>query len=180
MDWSVSYQLEQIYPIEQHYELLNKDMLEKEGGEFEFSYYWNWYVVGERRIAVMLGIRATGAKEVPEQVRATAVAVFSILAPDPDVPLQTFLQRDAPAIIVPFLNDIFVSLTARSLTGVLRILPFEELANIPTAYPFQESTGAKFLSENKETTKSLGIDLVVGPRKGRKRKQTQRPPEGLG
>jgi hypothetical protein len=177
IDWSISYQLERIFPIEQHYELLDPDLLEKEGGEFDFSFYWNWYVEGERRIAVMFGIRATGGKETPEEVRAAAVAVFSVVSPTPDVPLQIFVQRDAVSIIVPFLNDIFVSLTARSLTGTLRILPFEEIAKIPEAYPFEESSGAKLLSTDKNVAKAFGMDLVVPPTKGRKKKQAQRPPE---
>jgi len=172
-----SYQLEQIFPIEQHYELLDPDELEKEGGDFDFDFFWNWYLEGEQRFAVMLGVRAIGGKDAPEEVRVGAVAVFSIITPTPDVPLQTFLQRDAPAIMAPFLNEVFVSLTARSLTGVLRLLPFQELANLPEVFPFEASSGTQMLLADKKLAKALGVELSAPAKKARKAKKVARAPE---
>lgn len=167
----LSYQLEELYPLEQYYRLLQPDTMTGEGKGFDMSVYWNWYVAGSGRIAVVLGVRAMGTKEVPEEVRATAVAVFSIQRPEPDVPLQTFLQRDGPAMMVPYLQEIFTSLTARSRTGILNLLPFD-LSDLPETHPFTESAGYEFLMTTAGAAKELEIPFSRPKKVGRKRKKS--------
>lgn len=168
----VSYQLEQIYPIEQSYRL-RSSATPADDERMDVSIYWNWYVAGERRVAVTLGIQCVVGMEHSEEARAAAVAVFSIQKEEPDVPLQLFLQRDGPATLVPYLHEILTSLTARSLTGAVDILPFD-LNYIPKHYPFEESAGVRFLSANKGAAERLGIPLSL-PKKRRTAKKRSSP-----
>lgn len=84
---------------------------------------WDWRRLSEGHFEVTVQFGLDPSVERPEEVRVTLSGRFAPEGESQEVPLESFAQFHAPAILMPFVREAVASLTTRGFFGSVLLPP---------------------------------------------------------
>lgn len=147
-----------IHALDVHYDLLDGDTedLPELGEDRPVGFIWDWNVLDEDTVSVLLGVQVGATRETPERVRyaATAVAVFGEAPTHPG--FFDLIRVHLPAIIFPYLREGVANLTSRGPYGLFQ-LPPTNVAKLAERFPLKESSGYERFQKEPKLRKRFGL-----------------------
>lgn len=160
---SAGYRLERIYAAEEHYALVDAELLEDvpespEEGARPFTLSWDWSVEGHRSFDVFLSVKIGPHGERLEEATVSMVGRFTALPGELTVPVESFITQHAPAIVMPYIREAISALTGRGFYGAFYLPPVNML-RFMQGLDRSTATGFTQLRENPEIATMFGISL---------------------
>lgn len=158
-DVETGYDLTGVHGLEQHYEVLDPEDVEKER---QTRVSWDWQVTGDASFAVYLALIVVGPETAPERVHVAYVATFEFSGSAPTLDLQNFVVFAASSLLVPYLRQAISSLSSDGPFGQMNLSPVNVQA-LMDFVDFEQSTGYQQLAEDSEMADAFGLDLGGEP-----------------
>lgn len=162
---SPSFSVRSVHALDQHYDLLDivEDGLESHGDDRPIGFLWDWNVLDDDTVSVMLGMQLGATEEVPERVR---YAVGAIVAFNETPPIEpTFLELvriHIPAILFPYVREGVSALTSRAVSGTF-VAPPMNLYELSKEFDMHGSTGFRRLQKEPRLRARFGVSLEEDP-----------------
>ena len=174
----LGYDLEQIFVVEQMYRLVPPHEIPPQVEGDLTAYSWDWFANSAETFYVRLGARTAPWEERPEEVNAVVVGAFGF-GDEPRMDFRTFVCREAPAILFPYLRETLSALTSRGLHEAYYHPPVDIAQIIEESFRFEDASGAHVVAGRPELREVYGIPAPSAlpaskPRGGAKKKSTGR------
>jgi len=91
--------------------------------ESNLLFGWDWRLLSDSHFEVTVQFGIDPTIDRTEEIRVTMCGRFTPVGDRQEVPLESFVQYHAPAILMPFIRDAVANLTSRGFFGSLLLPP---------------------------------------------------------
>lgn len=154
------YILERIHVAEQQYRSVVAENLRdtQDPADRLVQLGWDWRPLGERRFEVVLELQCHPVTVAPEHAHVRLFGVFSAGPEVPAISFPSFVKVNATAILFPYAREVISTMTGRGPYGAFHLNPLN-VAALAETFDMEQSSGAKFLSENPELATTFGFEV---------------------